>query len=173
MSAWKGSFLFRLLTKVSYHELEPKRGQAGPKLPVQGAHFQLCRQQSLLLVVQLLSGHHLKDKYSFFLLENLNYKTRPAPPWSCPARTPTGSTSSSTRPPPPRLCSTSPSRDRWFFGFEILFEKILVLENLGRLCKLFTLVRSVHRIVFLHLRRKRSLEETIEIIFILDLNCIN
>ena len=112
-------------------------------------------------------------KEIFFLLENRNYKIRPAPPWSCPARPPTGSTSSSTRPPPPRPCSTSPAKDRCFFGFEILFEKILVLENLGRLCKLLTLVRSVHRIVFLHLRRKRSAEETIEIIFILDLNCIN
>ena len=60
-----------------------------------------------------------------------------------------------------------------FFSLKFCLKQILVLENLGRLCKLFTLVRSVHRIVFLHLRRKRSLEETIEIIFILDLNCIN
>ena len=64
-------------------------------------------------------------KRQIFIVSSRNCKTRPAPPWSCPARTPTGSTSSSTRPPPPRPCSTSPARDRCFFGFEILFEKSL------------------------------------------------
>ena len=39
--------------------------------PVQRVHFHLCRQQGLLLVVQLLGGRHLEKFITIFKINNI------------------------------------------------------------------------------------------------------